>query len=118
MKKSLLIGFAMVALAACGTKNEADTSNAVDDLAGCDATQTPVYSDISAIMTTYTCTTCHNDGLQSGGVDLSSFAEVSSNVDGIAEAIDAGSMPPSGDPVSADDFCTIKVWVHNGAPET
>ncbi|MBM3290422.1 MAG: hypothetical protein FJY92_09745, partial [Candidatus Hydrogenedentes bacterium] len=78
------------------------------------------------------CVKCHNQDTQRGGLDLSTYAALMQgggsgavvapgNADGsrllrLASGVEEPKMPPSGEPLSADDLAKIKEWISIGAP--
>ena len=59
------------------------------------------------------CTSCHNTNQASGGVNLSSHTNVSKYASSSLNAINNGSMPPSGK-LSADVIKKFSCWISQG----
>ena len=96
------------AFAAC--KKDASTSSASTT---CTSTTTISYAkDIAPIMTA-NCTNCHGAGQKSAGISLHTYSSVSQFANSSLNAIQNGSMPPSGK-LSSSDIQKIACWISQG----
>lgn len=86
---------------------------------------TPTYaSDIKAIIDNNCARSgCHNSSTRASGIELSSYANVSSEADnprfrGAIERLDGfSSMPKGGGKLSNDNLQKIYCWIESGKPQ-
>ena len=78
-----------------------------------DTTKVISYKTDIAPLMSQECTSCHNNSITSGGVNLSSYANVSKYASSSLSAINSGYMPPSGK-WSADQITIFSKWISQG----
>ncbi|RYZ51260.1 MAG: hypothetical protein EOP07_21625 [Proteobacteria bacterium] len=75
------------------------------------------FSEVSEKILKPLCSRCHTPPRLSGGIDLSTYASVISNIDAIKNAaLVEQFMPPSG-PLKAEPAALLKLWIDQGAAE-
>ena len=117
MKTTIILLLVMVVAAGCYYDNEEELYNCTVDPA------TIKYSTtITTILNAYGCKGCHSGGSPSGGIDLTTHANVKTVADNgrLYGSInhDAGfvPMPQGGGKMKACDIKKVKAWIDAGAP--
>jgi hypothetical protein len=110
-----IIGIACIGGMLFSCKKETTTPTTTTPTTTLDTTKVISYkTDIASLMS-QECTSCHNNSNTSGGVNLSSYANVSKFASSSLSAINAGIMPPSGK-WSADKIAVFSKWITQGKP--
>ena len=104
--KLLVAGISLIALStACNKATTSTTSTA-------DCVTISYKTDIEPIMSA-NCTSCHNANQASGGVNLSTYANVSKYASSSLNAMNNGSMPPSGK-LPSGTIQKLNCWISQG----
>lgn len=75
------------------------------------------YAQVNSQIFTPSCISCHSGSRASAGVDLSTYANVVSNISAIQQqALVNQSMPPS-QPLSSSNQTLLKTWISQGTPQ-
>jgi hypothetical protein len=87
----------------------------------CDTTDVTYHPDVEPILQGVKCYGCHNNSIQSGSVNFSTYSGAyavrSRLVGAINHTSGYAAMPPSGAPLDDCSINTITIWVNAGAGE-
>lgn len=72
------------------------------------------YSQVAARIFTPQCVRCHGN---SGGVNLSTYSDVTQNLSRVEQAALTDQVMPPGSPLSASDQSLLQEWINEGAPQ-
>lgn len=119
MRHAILGPILIVAIAVgCGTKSDPNS-----DTDGSITTPVTFSDDVDVILATQ-CSSCHSSSLSGGarngapsGLDWDVYSSAAAQSDRIFARASAGTMPPSGDDVPADEVAVLQAWDEQGAPE-
>ncbi len=103
-----IIGIATIALSTACNKSTTTTSTT----STADCVTISYKTDIEPIMSA-NCTSCHNSNQASGGVNLSTYANVSKYASSSLNAMNNGSMPPSGK-LASGTIQKLNCWISQG----
>ncbi|SMP65560.1 WD domain-containing protein, G-beta repeat-containing protein [Neorhodopirellula lusitana] len=109
------------------TAGEKDSGDKDNDAKG----KLVTYDDHVAAILKKNCVTCHGDGKQEAGLNLSNYADVTDEsglvvagrssgshlIDVITSTEEGERMPPEGDPLPAEAVTLIKQWIDTGLRE-
>jgi len=110
------------ALTGCAYENEAELFPRIEKSISPCGTDTVTYAKTIAPLLEQHCTTCHNELVLSGDVNLEGWAAVKAQADrgalvgAITGAPDYEPMPPGGAFLPNCDVERVKAWVQAGAP--
>ena len=115
----LALGFFVFASQSCYYDNEEDLFQTIT--VDCDMFDVKYTTHVAEIMTTHCAVTgCHTAQAMSGGIDLSTYATVSSSdriYGTITHQTGFSAMPPGGQQIPQCEQDIIKSWIDNGKPE-
>lgn len=113
----ILLGLSMTTFSGCYY----DTEEELYSTAVCD-TSNVTYSSYIKPLVDSRCTSCHSGGSPSGGIDLTTYAGIKTQVDngkfyGAIAQLDGFIPMPQGDRLSDCDISKVKIWVDKGAQQ-
>ncbi len=117
----LTAALAFTLMVSCVSNNEEDLPK---NLGGCDSLSVTYTKDISVMISSSTCLSCHSAQTANGGIILETYHDVSGHAEKMLTSLSwlpnepaARYMPPGGPKFSECNISKIRAWIAAGKPE-